>query len=107
VRLMHSLGIVHYDIKPDNIMFSRTLSKLLMIDFNLSDITNFELGGKYIIPFRGTINFCCPDMVNNFVLGDNPNYVDPYYNDVYCLKESMLCFSLQSIEKLAEDKHFI
>jgi serine/threonine protein kinase len=59
---MHSLGIVHYDIKPDNIMFSRTLSKLLMIDFNLSDITSFPIGKKVPIYFRGTINFCCPEM---------------------------------------------
>jgi serine/threonine protein kinase len=98
---MHSLQIIHYDIKPDNIMFSGSLNKLVTIDFNLSDITDFQMGLKFPIPFRGTINFCCSDMVQNFVLGKNPNLVDPYYNDVFCLRESILFIHQQPVEMMA------
>jgi serine/threonine protein kinase len=104
---MHSLGIIHYDIKPDNIMFSSTLNKLVTIDFNLSDITDIPIGRKLPLPFRGTMNFCCPDMIQNFVLANNPKPVDPYYNDIYCLKESMLYISHQLVDKRIEEINVI
>lgn len=36
LRRMHELGIYHRDIKPDNIMYSRRLKRLVLIDFGLS-----------------------------------------------------------------------
>jgi serine/threonine protein kinase len=38
LHLMHQLGITHNDVKPNNILFSSTLKKLVFIDFGLSDV---------------------------------------------------------------------
>jgi tRNA A-37 threonylcarbamoyl transferase component Bud32 len=34
---MHLLQIVHLDIKQSNLMFSKTLNKIVFIDFGLSE----------------------------------------------------------------------
>lgn len=36
LRLLHKLQIIHYDIKPDNIMFSHYHKKYVFIDFGLA-----------------------------------------------------------------------
>jgi serine/threonine protein kinase len=33
---MHHLGLIHKDIKPDNIMYSNTMKKCVFIDYGLS-----------------------------------------------------------------------
>ncbi len=33
---MHNLNITHNDIKPENIVYSSTLQKLVLIDFGMS-----------------------------------------------------------------------
>ena len=88
--MMHFFHIIHFDIKPGNIMFSKHFNRYVLIDFNLSDVSNHQLGKKVQISFRGTVNFCCPEMVQNFLASKNQvKKVDPYYNDVYCLQESI------------------
>lgn len=84
--IMHLFKIIHFDIKPGNIMFSRHYNKYVLIDFNLSDFPDIELGKKAEMTFRGTVKFCCPEMVHNFLTAKNEvKKVDPYYNDVFCL----------------------
>jgi serine/threonine protein kinase len=34
---MHSINIVHGDIKPGNIMYSKTLNKNVLIDFGTTE----------------------------------------------------------------------
>lgn len=36
--LMHKMNITHNDIKPQNIVYSPSLKKLVFIDFGLSEI---------------------------------------------------------------------
>ena len=55
---MHTLNIIHYDIKPDNIMFSSRQKRLVIIDFNLSEITDLQIGKKAQLPFKGTVYYC-------------------------------------------------
>jgi serine/threonine protein kinase len=37
---MHLLKIIHFDIKPSNIMFSKSYNKAVFIDFGISDLIN-------------------------------------------------------------------
>lgn len=41
---MHSLNITHNDIKPENIVFSPSLNKLVFIDFGMSEVNIQKLG---------------------------------------------------------------
>ena len=43
---MHSLQIVHCDIKPANVMFSPSLKKFVFIDFGVSRILREKKGEK-------------------------------------------------------------
>lgn len=41
---MHSFKITHNDLKPDNIIYSPSLNKLVFIDFGLSEVNIQKLG---------------------------------------------------------------
>jgi serine/threonine protein kinase len=58
LHLMHRLNIFHFDIKPENIMFSPSLKGYVLIDFNLSEMREVEFGYKIQSRFKGTLNFC-------------------------------------------------
>ena len=55
---MHRLNIIHYDIKPENIIFSKAFNKAVFIDFGLSEIIEEKIGLKTFGGFRGTPNYC-------------------------------------------------
>jgi hypothetical protein len=44
-------------------------------------------------------------MVQNFVRNADPKFVDPFFNDVHCLKESLLFIKQQMINEKTEDFH--
>lgn len=64
--LMHGAGLVHFDIKPDNVMFSPAFGKLVFIDFGLSELTEARVGQRSLVSFRGTLNYCSAEMVECF-----------------------------------------
>jgi serine/threonine protein kinase len=41
---MHSLNIIHHDIKPENIMYSNEYKKFVMIDFGFTKTVDSNLG---------------------------------------------------------------
>jgi len=41
---MHSLGIVHGDIKPENIMFSKDYNKNIFVDFGMTCVLKEKPG---------------------------------------------------------------
>jgi serine/threonine protein kinase len=43
---MHSLNIVHLDIKPQNIVYSNIYKKLVFIDFGMSECKYINFGKK-------------------------------------------------------------
>ena len=65
VSFMHTLGVVHRDIKPDNIMLKREWLEgdapaLVLVDFGSA---TFARGGKKLIGFEGTKFFASPECI--------------------------------------------
>lgn len=60
----HSLGVVHADIKPENIVFSKDGSEgqLMVLDFGLSVFCNRNETHKNVF---GTLGYCSPEMAND------------------------------------------
>ena len=54
MALLHQLKIIHSDIKPDNIMFSPSQNKLILIDYGFADIVHEDQGFNTLTSFRGT-----------------------------------------------------
>ena len=81
--LMHHFKIIHLDIKPENTIYSSTYMKAVFIDFGFSEIVKEECGYKTLSIFKGTPNFCCPEMLAMMNL--ERSYVDLYYNDAFGL----------------------
>lgn len=60
---MHSLKVVHRDIKPDNIMYSKSFKKHVFIDFGGSILLKESIGQKSLTKFLGTTGFCSQEMM--------------------------------------------
>jgi serine/threonine protein kinase len=58
LRRIHLLNVVHLDIKPSNLMFSKISNKIIFIDYGLSEIIHQNIGKNTMISFRGTPQYC-------------------------------------------------
>jgi serine/threonine protein kinase len=58
LAILHTLNIVHNDIKTENIMLSKYYRKVVFIDFGLANFIKEEIGFKTYTSFKGSINFC-------------------------------------------------
>ena len=85
---MHSLSILHRDIKPTNIMYSPSYGKYVLIDFGISKYTNERPGEKMFTSFAGTYSYCSEEMKRLFT-HHYSSYVDLYFNDAYGLETSI------------------
>jgi len=82
--LLHNFRVVHLDIKPQNLMFSREFNKPVFIDFGLSHIIDCQIGFKTSFKYQGTLEYCSPEMLNAFY-SCKAEMLDLYYNDACCL----------------------
>lgn len=89
---MHKLKIIHFDIKPDNIMWSPTFKKAVLIDFGLSEIVSIDVGQKMKTHFRGTLNLCSVEMIQTFY-SNHKISIDVYNNDIVCFDTTINCIN--------------
>lgn len=89
LHLLHTLHIVHLDIKPENIGFSPRNNSLILIDFGLSKIIAEEIGTPSVSSFVGSMNFCSEEMLELF-LNDRLGLVDLYINDAISLEKTKI-----------------
>jgi casein kinase II subunit alpha len=57
---IHSKGIIHRDIKPQNILFDFETEKMKIIDFGLSE---FYLSGKPLCPKVSSLFYKAPELI--------------------------------------------
>lgn len=55
---MHNLGIVHCDIKPENIMFSQSYQRNVFLDFGIAEICKQKIWNSTLTKFKGTYEYC-------------------------------------------------
>lgn len=61
VNYLHSKGIIHNDLKPENLMVCYSDNSLRLIDFDLADNPT-----HYLLKNRGcTMEFAAPELINN------------------------------------------
>ncbi|CAD8122489.1 unnamed protein product [Paramecium sonneborni] len=60
---MHSQGIMHRHLKPENIMFKQPdqLQSLKIVDFGLATLQNLDI---YLFPRCGTLGYVAPEIAN-------------------------------------------
>lgn len=60
LRVMHSFGLIHKDIKPDNIAYSPSLKDFVFIDFGVSEWVREQPGCKTFTYREGTFLYMSP-----------------------------------------------
>ena len=60
LEYLHGIGLIHMDLKPDNIMFkSQELKEIVLLDFGISNIYKENEGTKI---FGMTPDYCPPEI---------------------------------------------
>lgn len=85
IKFLHSLKIIHGDIKNENIMWSPSCNSNVLVDFGLSMFLEESVGHSTFTKFFGTFEFCSPEMKKLFH-SSSYGYVDLYYNDLYAFE---------------------
>lgn len=65
VAHMHSLGVAHFDLKPENLMFANTSieAPVKIIDFGMAQIEKSRRDGKYFSTHCGTLCYTSPEVL--------------------------------------------
>jgi serine/threonine protein kinase len=82
--MLHNIGIVHRDIKVQNILWSRRLHRFVLCDFGLSTSITERLGQKTLTEFCGTWG-CMSKQMEKLKKSPHKGLVDLFYNDIYGL----------------------
>lgn len=87
---MHSsLSIYHRDIKPDNIVYSMRLKRLVLIDFGLSVCCPKSYRGRQFTGYCGTLRYMSEEMKRVKEDDGGEGYVDLARCDMQALQKSI------------------
>ena len=64
MKIIHSLKVVHRDIKSGNVLYSNSLQKFIFCDFGLTNVVKEDIGYKTKMKFAGTYTFVTPELQN-------------------------------------------
>ena len=84
LTLIHSLNIIHGDIKPSNIVWSEEYRKNVFCGFAMCLVVKEKRGEKTQTCFLGTFDYCCEEMKSCF-LYDIILPIDLFENDFFAL----------------------
>lgn len=87
--MFHALGIVHGDIKTDNIVYSNYFKRPVLIDYGLSQVLKQNIDEKTRTHFIGTLENSCPEMVDLFRT-QKQGLVNLYYNDAFAFSRTLV-----------------
>lgn len=96
LKTLHSLRIVHGDIKPNNVMWSPAYEKLVFVDYGLSRCVKEPLGQKSRVSYFGTFQFSSAEMLALFDQ-NCAGFVDLYYNDIHAMKVMKSCWTSEHL----------
>ncbi len=86
---MHILQVIHCDLKPSNIMYSRRLKKNIILDYGVTKITEEKWGQKSLSYFQGTYEYCSEEMKGLFFQNEIDK-IDLFKNDVIMAERTFL-----------------
>ena len=91
---LHSIGYIHCDIKPDNIMIGdymrerKLMNKLYLIDFGISsrylDSKGSHLPFKEDVPFKGNVIFSSKNAFAQVSLSRRDDLISLVYFLIFC-----------------------
>lgn len=94
LKLLHSLKIVHKDIKPENILFSESLNRFVFADFGITHAVAEGPTEKSKTNFAGTMEYCSEEMKETLSTG--VGFVNLYMNDFVGLTNTIASFNEQA-----------
>jgi serine/threonine protein kinase len=89
LKSIHSRGVIHHDIKCENIMICEEEKKVILIDFGLSEVVH-DRKSPYCISSSGTIEYMAPEKINYDPKGERLAY-NGFLSDLYSLGVVLFC----------------
>lgn len=86
MKKMHTLKMVHRDIKKENVAWSPHFRKWVFLDFGFATFLKEEIGRKSTTNFIGTYRNTTEELQRLYLLKE-PGQVDFYYNDLFGLRK--------------------
>jgi serine/threonine protein kinase len=92
LHVLHNLGIVHRDIKPDNFVWDKESNRIKLIDFGLCKsyiIDNEHMKFKKSFSRSGTLRYMSVNCQNGYALSRRDDLISLAYSLIYLYKKTV------------------